>query len=554
MKKILSFFIAILFVFLFAAPVSAERIKNFNVDLNANKDSSIKVVEEIEYDFEGLDRHGIFRYIPLYSKVGDLYRVIKLTDVEIKRDGKNEKYSVKIDKEQITFKIGDPDKTINGSHVYTVSYVAHNAVGSNFPDHDEIYWNATGNGWVVPIDRARVTIGTSFEVSRDDLICFTGYLGATDRNCEIEENAVVANGLLENQGLTIVAVYPVNTFADTVLNKELPKTFAERFFEVIFKNLHLIFLFFNVILPLFLLNWYSKNKNKKKYGPPAVNFDLPEDESGKRIAPAIAGTIDTSKLERDDVTATLFDLAIRKYIRLEETKVKKKVLGVIDTEEKDQIIRKLKEKDEKMEDFEKKLFDRLFKDGDVVKTKDLQKDFYLTFQEMEEEVFKSLVERKYYTKNPKTQKALFGILGAFALFSFNFILGVTLLFLAKKLNGRTAKGDSADHKIDGLKLFLKSMDRNYKWQAEKFYVVEHMIPYAMAVGLIDKFMEQLKLIKPDYNPTWYRGYTGATFYSSYSGFYSSVSSNITTSAPSSSSGFSGGSSGGGGGGGGGGSW
>ena len=80
-----------------------------------------------------------------------------------------------------------------------------------------------------------------------------------------------------------------------------------------------------------------------------------------------------------------------------------------------------------------------------------------------------------------------------------------------------------------------------------------MIPYAMALGYIDKFMEALKIIKPDYNPSWYRGYSG-NFYIGYAAFYAASSSNMTTSAPSSSSGFSGGSSGGGGGGGGGGSW
>ncbi|HZJ18199.1 MAG TPA: hypothetical protein VFD45_01095, partial [Patescibacteria group bacterium] len=125
-----------------------------------------------------------------------------------------------------------------------------------------------------------------------------------------------------------------------------------------------------------------------------------------------------------------------------------------------------------------------------------------------------------------------------------------LFFLAKKLIGRTSLGDEIDFKIDGLKLFLKSMDRNYKWQAERFYIVEQMIPYAMALGYIERFMEQLKIIKPDYNPTWYHGYSGG-FYVGYSGFYSSMTTNMTSS---SSSGASSGFSGGGGGGGGGGSW
>lgn len=97
------------------------------------------------------------------------------------------------------------------------------------------------------------------------------------------------------------------------------------------------------------------------------------------------------------------------------------------------------------------------------------------------------------------------------------------------------------------------MSREYSWQAKNFYFVEKMIPYAMALGFINEYMEQLKILKPDYKPTWYSG--AGNFYSVYPVFATSMSSNITTSAPSSSSGFSGGgSSGGGGGGGGGGSW
>jgi len=138
-------------------------------------------------------------------------------------------------------------------------------------------------------------------------------------------------------------------------------------------------------------------------------------------------------------------------------------------------------------------------------------------------------------------------------FTFNLILAAVLFWLSRKLNGRTSLGDEIDFKIDGLKLFLKSMDRNYKWQAEKFYTVEQMIPYAVSLGYIDKFMEALKILKPDYNPSWYSGYHGS-FFASYAAFSVAASSNITTSAPSSSSGFSSGSSGGGGGGGGGGSW
>lgn len=533
----------------------AEKIRSFDVNVTAWKDGQMRVHESINYDFEGLERHGIYRYIPLYAKVGDLYRVIKIKDVVIHRGDEMEKFETITSKEQVSFKIGHPDKTIMGSHVYQISYTVENGIGSNYKTHDEVYWNATGNGWDVVIDSASLTISTDFGLSPDRMICFTGYEGSKDANCEVLENsAQTTSSLLPSQGLTAVASFPVNTFPKSILYKELPKSNAEKFGEWILKNLLNIWIFLNVILPIGIYFWYQKRKNKKRFGPPAVNFDLPEDPTGKRIAPAEAGTIDSATLQRDDVVATLFDLAIRKYIRLEEVKTKKSLAP----DSKDQIITKLNPPaggDGKLNNFEKTLFDSLFATGDKVKLKDLRKTFYTTFGNMEKEVFQSLVEKKFYVKNPKVQRGFLLVFSLWALFTTNIGLFAALFMLSRKLIGRTQLGDEMDYKIDGLKIFLKSRGREYKWHAKNFYTVEQMIPYAVALGYINEFMEQLKIIKPDYSPSWYRGYTGASFYNAYSGLYASASSNVTTSASSSSSGFSGGgSSGGGGGGGGGGSW
>ncbi len=549
MRKFLLFFF---FLFFFFKPPNAfaEVIHSFDVNIAAHKNGEMDIVETINYDFEDLYKHGIYRYIPLYSKVGDLYRVIKIKNINILRDEKKEKFTVSKNKEQIYFKIGDADKTINGTHVYKILYTVENGIGSNFPEHDEIYWNITGSNWQVRIEKATATISTDFSAKPTDFICFEGPLGSKNQACKTSANTVSSSQILyPGYGLTVVAVYPVNTFPKSILLRELPKTIGEKFIGWFLANLYLIYIFFNVVLPLVLIYWYQTHKNKKRFGAPVVNFDIPKDEKGKRLPPSLAGTIDTARLERDDVMATIFDLAIRKYIRLEETRITRTLLP----DKSEQKIIKLKEDDGKLSNFEKTLFNRLFEDGDTVKVSDLKLDFYKTFSEMEKDVFKELVDKKYYIKNPKNQKAFLIVFGMWALFTLNIILAITLFLLAKKLNGRTAKGDEIDYKIDGLKLFLKSMDRNYKWQAEKFYTVEQMIPYAMALGYIDKFMEALKIIKPDYNPSWYRGYSG-NFYAGYAAFYLASTSSMTTSAPSSSSGFSGGSSGGGGGGGGGGSW
>ncbi len=550
MRKLLVFILFFLTFFAFTKNSYAEKIDSFDVYIVSHKDGSMNVTEIINYDFEGLERHGIFRDIPLYSKVGDLYRIIKIDDVQVERDGKSEKYKKSQNNEQITFKIGDGDKTITGTHIYKINYKVENGIGSNFPNHDEIYWNATGNDWIVPIGKSSITFSNDFRAVQNELICFTGEFGSQEKNCNTLVGSAVALGTLyPGEGLTAVATYPKGTFPPSFLSKNPPQSTGEKMINFIFRHIVIIYFILNVVLPVGLFLWYQKHKNKKRFGKPVVNFDIPKDPENARIPPAIVGTIDNAKLERDDVVATIFDLAIRKYIRLVESKTKRDLLP----DSKKQKIIKLKEDDGKLNSFEKKLFDRLFKTGSEIEINELRKDFYKTYQDMEEEAFRQLVKNKYFVKNPKLQRGLLIFLGIFTLITTNFFLSGILFFLGIKLIGRTEAGDEIDYKIDGLKLFLKSMDRNYKWQAEKFYTVEQMIPYAMSLGFIDKFMEQLKIIKPDYNPTWYHGYSGS-FYHAYPAFFTSMSSNMTTSAPSSSSGFSSGFSGGGGGGGGGGSW
>src|SRR3989344_8158155 len=163
---LISFFV--LFAF-FINPVFAqateEQINNFDVAIIAHKDGSMRVEERIEYNFGEEEKHGIFRKIPLVSKVGeDLYRVIEVDFEEIKRDGEEEEYEFDNGFKEIEVKIVDPDETITGVHNYLIIYTVKNGIGSNYSDHDEIYWNATGNNWEVPIKHSSTTITTDFGV------------------------------------------------------------------------------------------------------------------------------------------------------------------------------------------------------------------------------------------------------------------------------------------------------------------------------------------------------------------------------------------------------
>lgn len=535
-----------------------EAINSFDVSMTAEKNGDLKVSEKIAYSFGSSYRHGIYRYIPLVSRVGDLYRVIDIKFTGILRDGKKEQYSINSSGEEIKVKIGDADKTISGPHLYEIDYIVRNGIGSNYADHDEIYWNVTGNEWGAPIEAASLSLATDFGVPVGRTICFTGLIGSKESNCEVTNTngsvkVATAISLPQSQGLTFVSKFPVGTFPKSTLQKSMPTDPDVKVFLII---VGIAFVLLNFILAPFLLSWYLKKRNKTRFGPPTVNFDLPESFNGERISPSEAGTIDNTKLEKEDVVATIFDLAIRKYLKIEGT-IKKTKFGL--GESQDFTLTRLEPLQrraghsyaEPLNQFESYLMDKLFK-GEKTATLKTAKLTYTTFSDLETKNFASLIGRNFYSKNPKTQKSFSLVFGLMALFSGSIILGPVLLYLSRKLNGRTTQGDEMDWKLDGLKIFLKATKRYDVWQTKNFVFLESMIPYAMALGVIEDYMKELKLLKPNYSPSWYSG--RGNFYMMYPLFNSTASSNVTTSAPSSSSGFSGGSSGGGGGGGGGGSW
>lgn len=554
---IIIFGLGVLTFFPSTVQASSEAIRSFDSQIKAFQNGTMDVTETIVYDFGSNEKHGIYRDIPTVSQVGNLYRVMKITPQQVLKDGQPEDYSFSDQTNQSSWKIGRASVTMNGVHSYKISYQVENGIGSNYTDHDEIYWNVTGNLWEVPILFASASIITESGAIVTKAACFTGPLGAKDQNCasggtlsQIKTTKVLNPG----EGLTVVWAYPVNTFPKSVLQTNSPGASTSSSADVDLKALGTVILItwilLNLILAPILLFWYLTRKHKRHFGPPQVNFDLPKDWLGKRLAPAEAGTIDTTQLDRDDITATIFDLAIRKYIKIEQIKVKK-ILGIFGPDQ-DFALHKLKDYGD-TEPFEKTLLDYFFQEKDIFKISDLDRDFYKTFQDMQKQVFQSLVSRMLYVKDPRTQRALLLVGGVFAAITLNLLLAAVLLLFAFKLNGRTAKGDEQDWQIDGLKLFLKNMRREYRWQAENLYTVEKYIPYAIALGYIKEFMEQLKVIYPDYKPGWYSG--NLAFYAASSNMFASMSSSMTTHAPSSSSGFSGGgSSGGGGGGGGGGSW
>lgn len=154
-----------------------ELIDRYDISIDIQRNGSIVVVERIDYDFGSQPHHGIFRRIPIRFHYDDRADRVYPVDVlsVVGSPGTPDQYEVNESGNQLQIKIGDPDLTITGGHTYTITYRVQGAL-NGFLRSDELYWNAIGTEWGVPIQSAAVAVRGPATFER--ISCFAGPPGS----------------------------------------------------------------------------------------------------------------------------------------------------------------------------------------------------------------------------------------------------------------------------------------------------------------------------------------------------------------------------------------
>jgi hypothetical protein len=199
------------------AQSTQEVIHDYTVEIQILSDGHLKITETIDYDFGSTRHHGIFRTIPTRYYRDDVYdRIYRIEDVSVTASaGAPSDTEVSQEGTSTVIRIGDPDVEISGRHTYTVVYRVEGALNA-FADHDELYWNAIGDEWSVPIERADVTVHTPADIRQ--VTCFQGYAGSTE-SCIAEQQGPTAafsagRTLQPFEGLSIVIAIPKGAVAE----------------------------------------------------------------------------------------------------------------------------------------------------------------------------------------------------------------------------------------------------------------------------------------------------------------------------------------------------
>lgn len=183
-------------VALMASPAhAAESINGFDIQVQVNADTTMRITETIRYDFGSTPRRGIIRDIPVEDDLPDnATREYDVQIVDVLADGQPVPYEASIQGQYLSIRIGDPDVYITGEVTYTIDYTVGGALDVISaddittsqvvqPGDVELYWDLLGTEWEVPISdvTARV-VGPGAPI---DARCFTGPVGST-RACPYE--------------------------------------------------------------------------------------------------------------------------------------------------------------------------------------------------------------------------------------------------------------------------------------------------------------------------------------------------------------------------------
>ena len=567
------------FAFSLANNASAQdrtiRIRDFDALLAVRPDGSLDVTETLTVGFTGT-WNGIVRDLSLQHNTAQGRRTKLDVTIGYITDTTGRRLRVEEEKKDNgwtrALRIWIPGAS-DANQTIIIRYRVANAIRFYFardsePAFDELYWNVTGNSWTMPIDQVHARVVLPEGVTPTRTAVYTGATGSIASDATIQKNGNVVDftlrrGLSPYEGMTIGVGWPPGHIAGRPSETQVRLAAVLQWTPLLIPLL-VFFLAFK--------SWQKRGRDPKE-GSLVVQYEPLEGAS-----PAELGTLVDHKADMPDITATLVDLAVRGFIRIEET-TESHLFGL--SKSTDYIIHIVRKRGEwtTLKPHEQRYLEALAtaapRDAYTVKVSELKDRFYKSLPSIRDAIYDTLVSKGFYLQRPDKVKGkwvalaavtlfVVGGLGAlsikmmwmspFALFFAAALSFLILVVFATIMPARTVEGARAREATLGFKEFLERVDSDrYKKMITSPEMFERFLPYAMAFGVEEKWAKAFENIYRE-PPTWYYGGTGHFSATSFSHSISSMSSaaaSSMSSSPSSSGSGGGGSSGGGSGGGGG---
>ncbi len=375
---------------------------------------------------------------------------------------------------------------------------------------DELYWNVTGDRWDVPIRRASARVRLPEEVIVGVMTrAYMGAYGSTTENAQINETSpreivFQSTDVLEaGDGMTIVVGWPQGAVHRPTAADEAGYLLRDNW-PLGIPIVALIFMF------LAHRRWgrdvVVDRSVMVQYEPPG----------GYR--PAELGTLIDEKVDLRDIVATVIDLGVRGYLRIEETTEDGWLKDTTTTR-----LIKLREDGDDLRGYETTIFEGLFETGDDIALEDLETKFHSHVAAVKDAIYTDLTTRGLFRARPdrvRTYWMVGAVLSVIPLVVAGVILGRPAFLLAASVTAlivglfgwhmpaRTRTGRATYLELKGFEDFLARTEGERLRELDLPQTTfEKFLPYAMALGVASSWASTFAgLVKEP--PDWYRGRTG----------------------------------------------
>ncbi|WP_456823781.1 DUF2207 domain-containing protein [Cellulomonas sp. P5_E12] len=589
---------------------SGREITRYDVTAALTADGVMKVALDFDFDFGDEPGHGPFLTLPTrvyYDDSSD--RAFRYSDISASSPtGAPAQVNREESDTALILRIGDPDvDNVSGVQTYHVEYTVDGLVNPANAQHsgDELYWNVIGAGWEIPLGDLSVEVTGPAAV--EGAVCFAGPEGSTSSCTSVAfdgaSSTFTQDLVTVGSQFSTVTGWPAGTFPGVepiLVDKPDPLGPVQPVSPL--GVLALLVLIGGVLLAIVRVRRTGRDRAYLGLTPglrPADN--QPGAASGFRdrrevvsvqfqppegVRPGEVGTLVDEKADPVDVTATLVDLAVRGWLRIEEvprSDPRKKA--------KDWTLVQTRNRDGSLLPFEDTLLREIFTSATSVKLSDLKTTFASSMAQVQDGLYTHVTEKGWFRSNPKSVRGAWRAAGivlvvigvGLALFAFASgvsvtgialvpiaiaVVGALVAVLGNAAPARTEDGTAVLAQSLGFRRYLATAEANQLKFEEGEDIFSRYLPYAIVFGLADRwarvFSELAAQGRAVAQPGWYVGgyYPGqnifwaTAFASSLDRFQTIATESISAPTPGSSggSGFSGGFSGGGAGGGGGGGW
>jgi Predicted membrane protein (DUF2207) len=496
-------------------------IQHFDEQVVVHRDSTIDVTENIQVQFVGTNWHGIYRTIPIqYAGTAGFNYTLFLDHVSATDDsGSSLRLEQSHQNGYARFKIYVPEPD-NSTRTVILHYRVLDAIRF-FEDHDELYWNVTGQEWDATIAFASASIELPEGVSGLHAIAYTGTLMSRGQDAEVTLNDNVVNirttvALGYHQGLTAVVGFDKGAVHEPTATEDIGFWLQSNW--PIFLPL--------IALPIMLWLWWTRGRDPERDAV-TVQYEPPD-----KLTPGECGTLVDNEAAMRDITATLVDLAVKGYMTIEQ----KDDPGLLHLTHHRDYTFHLKKPPTEWTDarpHELQLLSGLFDAGATpdVRLSELQNHFYRNLPGIRDGIFDALVTDGYYLHRPDTVRQgyigggiLIGVMVAAlgvwlsnktGMQPFPWILagiasGAIIAIVGWFMPARTITGARTYAKVLGFEDFLSRVESDRIKRMENApELFEKFLPYAMALRVEKKWVQAFSGIAMQ-PPQWYQGpYVGS---------------------------------------------